>query len=209
VPQVEVDTRYRWIGGVVDAHVRRSERKGTSWTDRIDSIVTHKLWGALVFLVAMAVTFQAIFAWAAPLMDLIDGGVRQFSAGVGALMSEGPLRSMVLDGVIGGAGAVMIFVPQIAILFALITILEDSGYMARAAFLMDRIMSGFGLSGRSFIPLLSSFACAVPGIMSARAIENQRDRMTTILIAPLMSCSASAGYVLFISAFIRLAASVA
>jgi ferrous iron transport protein B len=113
------------------------------------------------------------------------------------------LRSLVLDGVIGGAGAVVVFVPQIAILFGLITILEDSGYMARAAFLMDRVMSGFGLSGRSFIPLLSSFACAVPGIMAARAIENRRDRIVTIIVAPLMSCSARLPvYVLFIAAFI-------
>ncbi len=203
VPQVEVDARYRWIGGVVDDHVRRSQRTDVSWTDRIDAVVTHKLWGTVVFLVAMAVTFQAIFAWAAPVMDLIDGAVQQVATWIGALMSEGPLRSMVLDGVIGGAGAVLVFVPQIAVLFALITVLEDSGYMARAAFLMDRIMSGFGLSGRSFIPLLSSFACAVPGIMSARAIENRRDRLVTILIAPLMSCSARLPvYVLFISAFV-------
>jgi ferrous iron transport protein B len=136
-------------------------------------------------------------------MDLIDGGVQRVASLIGSLLPDGPLRSLVLDGVIGGAGAVLVFVPQIAVLFALITLLEDSGYMARAAFLMDRVMAGFGLSGRSFIPLLSSFACAVPGIMSARAIENRRDRLTTILIAPLMSCSARLPvYVLFISAFV-------
>lgn len=203
VPQIEVDARYRWIGGVIDEHMRRSERDGVSWTDRIDAVVTHKVWGTVVFFVAMAVTFQAIFAWAAPLMDLIDGGVQRVGGLVGALLPAGPVQSLVLDGVIGGAGAVLVFVPQIAILFALITILEDSGYMARAAFLMDRVMAGFGLSGRSFIPLLSSFACAVPGIMSARAVENRRDRLTTILIAPLMSCSARLPvYVLFISAFV-------
>lgn len=203
VPQVEVDARYRWIGGVIDDHVRHGTQSGESWTDRIDAVVTHKVWGTVVFLAAMAVTFQAIFAWAVPLMDLIDGVFQQLSTVVGGLLPAGPLRSMILDGVIGGAGAVMVFVPQIAVLFALITILEDSGYMARAAFLMDRIMSGFGLSGRSFIPLLSSFACAVPGIMSARAIENRRDRIATIVIAPLMSCSARLPvYVLFISAFI-------
>lgn len=203
VPQVEVDARYRWIGGVVDAHVRQGEHEGDTWTERIDAVVTHKLWGTVIFLVAMAVTFQAIFAWAAPFMDLIEGTFRQISSAVGGLLGEGPLRSMILDGVIGGAGAVIIFVPQIAILFALITILEDSGYMARAAFLMDRVMAGFGLSGRSFIPLLSSFACAVPGIMATRAIENRRDRIATIMIAPLMSCSARLPvYVLFISAFI-------
>ena len=118
-------------------------------------------------------------------------------------MAEGPLRSLIVDGLVGGVGAVVVFVPQIAILFGVIAVLEDSGYMARAAFLMDRIMVAFGLSGRSFLPLLSSFACAVPGIMSARTIENRRDRIATILIAPLMSCSARLPvYVLLISAFI-------
>jgi ferrous iron transport protein B len=203
VPQVEVDARYRWIGSLIGEHVRNGADAGETWTDRIDHIVTHKVWGTIVFLAAMALTFQAIFAWAVPVMDAIDGAFHQISIWVGGVLPDGPLRSMVLDGVIGGAGAVMVFVPQIAILFALITILEDSGYMARAAFLMDRIMASFGLSGRSFIPLLSSFACAVPGIMSARAIENRRDRIATILIAPLMSCSARLPvYVLFISAFI-------
>jgi ferrous iron transport protein B len=122
---------------------------------------------------------------------------------VSEFLAEGPLQSLVVDGLIGGVGAVVVFVPQIALLFGLIALLEDSGYMARAAFLMDRLMASFGLSGRSFIPLLSSFACAVPGIMSTRSIDNQRDRVATILIAPLMSCSARLPvYVLFISAFI-------
>jgi ferrous iron transport protein B len=203
VPQVEVEARYRWIGEVVGAHVRHAAVTKDVWTDRIDAVVTHRMWGTLIFLVAMALTFQAIFAWAVPVMDAIDSAFQSLSLGVGALLAAGPLRSLVLDGVIGGAGAVVVFVPQIAILFALITVLEDSGYMARAAFLMDKVMASFGLSGRSFIPLLSSFACAVPGIMAARAIENRRDRITTILIAPLMSCSARLPvYVLFISAFI-------
>ena len=201
--QLEVEARYRWIGQVVAATVQHSPTRRHSWTDRIDEIVTHRIWGTLVFLLAMAITFQAIFSWSVPLMGAIETVFDLIGGAVAGLLPEGPLRSLLLDGVIGGVGAVITFVPQIAVLFALITILEDSGYMARAAFLMDRIMAGFNLSGRSFIPLLSSFACAVPGIMSARAIENRRDRIATILIAPLMSCSARLPvYVLFISAFV-------
>ena len=204
VPQIEIDTRYRWIAGVALASVRQSLTiKNHTWTERIDHIVTHKVWGLLVFLLAMAVTFQSIFSWAAPLMETIDAAFGALGERVGSLLSDGPLRSLVVDGILGGVGAVVIFVPQIAILFGLIGILEDSGYMARAAFLMDRVMASFGLSGRSFIPLLSSFACAVPGIMSTRSIDNHHDRIATILIAPLMSCSARLPvYVLFISAFI-------
>jgi ferrous iron transport protein B len=203
VPQVEVDSRYRWITQVVEATVRQPLTGSQTWTDRIDDVVTHKLWGLVVFLATMAVTFQAIFSWAVPLMDGIDALFHALGVWAGGLLPEGPLGSLVIDGLIGGVGAVVVFVPQIALLFGLIALLEDSGYMARAAFLMDRVMAGFGLSGRSFIPLLSSFACAVPGIMSTRSIDNRRDRIATILIAPLMSCSARLPvYVLFISAFI-------
>jgi ferrous iron transport protein B len=202
VPQIEIDTRYQWIAEVT-ASVSQPLTTSHAWTERIDHVVTHKVWGLLVFLLAMAFTFQSIFSWAAPLMETIDTVFGTLGASVGNLFPEGPLRSLVVDGIIGGVGAVVVFVPQIAILFGLIGILEDSGYMARAAFLMDRVMAGFGLSGRSFIPLLSSFACAVPGIMSTRSIDNHRDRIATILIAPLMSCSARLPvYVLFISAFI-------
>jgi len=203
LPRVEVEARYRWIESVLQGATRRRPLAGESLTDRVDHVVTHKIWGSLLFLFAMATTFQAIFTWAVPFMDVIDGVMQTVGSVVGAALREGPLRSLVVDGVIGGVGGVVVFIPQIAILFALITILEDSGYMARAAFLMDRVMAGFGLSGRSFIPLLSSFACAVPGIMAARSIENPRDRIATILIAPLMSCSARLPvYVLFISAFV-------
>ncbi|MSQ46941.1 MAG: ferrous iron transport protein B [Deltaproteobacteria bacterium] len=203
VPQIEIDTRYHWIAEVTLASVRQPLTTQHTWTERIDAIVTHKIWGLLVFLLAMAVTFQSIFSWAAPLMETIDAIFSTLGERVGSLLTDGPLRSLVVDGIIGGVGAVVIFVPQIAILFGLIGILEDSGYMARAAFLMDRVMASFGLSGRSFIPLLSSFACAVPGIMSTRSIDNHHDRIATILIAPLMSCSARLPvYVLFISAFI-------
>ena len=212
LPHMEVDSRYEWIAQVVE------QARGTTppvqqnlqglqswqnWSDRLDQIVTHKVWGLIVFLAVMGVTFQSIFAWALPLMDGIDGIFSAIGTWVGGTLPEGPLQSLLVDGLIGGVGAVIVFVPQIAMLFGLIAILEDSGYMARAAFLMDRLMAGFGLSGRSFIPLLSSFACAVPGIMAARTIENRRDRIATIVIAPLMSCSARLPvYVLLISAFI-------
>lgn len=204
LPHIETNARYQWITDMITTVVRQSlTAPHHTWSDRIDQIVTHKVWGLLVFLVAMAVTFQSIFSWAAPLMEIIDGVFSGLGTRIQTLLPEGPLQSLIVDGVIGGVGAVITFVPQIAILFGLIAILEDSGYMARAAFLMDRIMAGFGLSGRSFIPLLSSFACAVPGIMSTRSIDNHRDRIATILIAPLMSCSARLPvYVLFISAFI-------
>jgi ferrous iron transport protein B len=203
LPQLETNTRYQWITDTIAAVVRQPLTTSHTWTDRIDQIVTHKFWGLVVFLIAMAVTFQSIFSWAAPLMDIIDGAFTGLGTSMRSLFPDGPLQSLIVDGVIGGVGAVVTFVPQIAILFGLIAILEDSGYMARAAFLMDRIMASFGLSGRSFIPLLSSFACAVPGIMATRSIDNHRDRIATILIAPLMSCSARLPvYVLFISAFI-------
>src|SRR6185312_6254436 len=144
-----------------------------------------------------------IFVLAVPVMDLIDGAKGAFCEFVTDHMSEGALRSLIVDGIIGGVGAVVIFLPQILILFFFIALLEDCGYMARAAFLMDRLMAGVGLSGKSFIPLLSSFACAVPGIMATRVIENRRDRLATILIAPLMSCSARLPvYVILIGAFV-------
>ena len=147
--------------------------------------------------------FQAVFVVAEPFMNGIDWGVRAFGRWVGSGMAEGALRSLLVDGVIGGVGMVLAFLPQILILFAFLAVLEDCGYMARAAYLMDRLMARVGLSGKSFIPLLSSFACAVPGIMATRVIENHRDRLTTILVAPLMTCSARLPiYALLIAAFV-------
>ena len=209
LPELETDTRYSAIANIV-RDVRQTApnpspagRDRTDWTARFDAVVTHKVWGLAVFLAIMGVTFQSIFSWAVPFMDVLDRGVSGLGDWVGGTLPPGPLQSLLVDGVIGGVGAVVVFLPQIAVLFGLIAILEDSGYMARAAFLMDRVMAGFGLSGRSFIPLLSSFACAIPGIMATRTIDNRRDRIATILIAPLMSCSARLPvYVLFISAFI-------
>ncbi len=203
LPAVETQSRYGWIRGVTAASVRRPVRRPVTPTDRIDRVLTHPVWGTLVFLAVMFVVFQAIFTWARPVMNAIDG-VKDWLTEAGRdVLPPGPFTSLVLDGVLGGVGAVLVFLPQILILFAFIAVLEDCGYMARAAFLMDKLMSRCGLSGKSFIPLLSSVACAVPGIMATRVIENRRDRLATILVAPLMSCSARLPvYILLIGAFL-------
>src|SRR5262249_8273144 len=156
-------------------------------TDRLDRVLTHKVWGTLVFLALMFLVFQAIFNGARPLMDLITAGQGWLAEAVQAALPPGPFRSLLTDGVIKGVGSVLPFLPHILIPFGCIAVREDCGYMARAAFLMDRLMARCGLNGKSFIPLLSSVACAVPGIMAARVIENRRDRLATILVAPLMS----------------------
>ncbi len=170
-------------------HVHPPERPDTL-TGRIDHVLLHPVAGIAVLLGLLFVMFQAVFIGAVPIMDLIDQGFAGLSDVVGQVLPHGWGRDLMVDGVIAGVGSVLVFLPQILILFLFIILLEDSGYMARAAFLMDRIMGGAGLHGRAFIPLLSSFACAVPGIMSTRVIDNRRDRLTTILIAPLMTCSA-------------------
>ena len=159
-------------------------------TQRLDDLLTHRLWGWIFFLGAMTLMFVSIFTIAQYPMDWIDAGFGKFSEGVQGMMPSGDLRDLLTDGVLAGVGGVVIFLPQILILFFFIGLLEDTGYMARAAFLMDRVMSKVGLHGKSFIPLLSSYACAIPGIMSTRTIENPKDRLVTILVAPLMSCSA-------------------
>ncbi|QTX19646.1 ferrous iron transporter B [Comamonas aquatica] len=175
----------------------------TQRDDRIDAVVLHPLWGTLLLLVTLFLIFQAVFSWAEPLMDGIEGSVAFAGEWLSGAMPEGVLRSLLVDGVIAGTGSVLVFLPQILILFFFILVLEDSGYLPRAAFLLDRIMGTVGLSGRSFIPLLSSFACAVPGIMATRSIPSWRDRLLTIMIAPLMTCSARLPvYALLIAAFI-------
>jgi ferrous iron transport protein B len=157
----------------------------------------------LIFVLVMGAIFQSVFEWATPAMNAIDWLVARCGTLVGGVLPDGPLRSLVVDGVIAGVGTILTFVPQIAILFLFLTIIEDTGYLARAAFIMDRLMGRFGLSGRAFIPLLSSFACAIPGIMATRTIDNRRDRLATILIAPFMSCSARLPvYALLIGAFV-------
>lgn len=172
-------------------------------TYRIDRVLLHPVGGILLLLALMFFMFQAVFSWAALPMDLIDTGISDLGAWVKSIMPDGLLRSFLTDGVIAGIGSVIIFLPQILILYAFILLLEDSGYMARAAFLLDKLMGGVGLHGKAFIPLLSSFACAIPGIMATRTIESRHDRLATILIAPLMTCSARLPvYVLIISAFI-------
>ncbi|WP_038975511.1 ferrous iron transporter B, partial [Bradyrhizobium japonicum] len=174
-----------------------------TWTARIDAVVLHPVGGLIVLALILFVMFQAVFAWAQPLMDLLNNGFDALGEFVHATLPAGLLQSFLQNGVISGVGSVIVFLPQIIIIFLFILLLEDFGYMARAAFLMDRIMGGAGLHGRAFIPLLSSFACAIPGIMATRVIDNKRDRLTTILIAPLMTCSARIPvYTLIISAFI-------
>jgi ferrous iron transport protein B len=203
VPLVEARTRYAWIKAITAECVARPAVRPVTWTDRLDRLLTHRVWGTLVFLGVMFLVFQSIFTWARPLMDLITAGQDWLSKAARDGLSPGPLTSLLSDGVIKGVGSVVVFLPQILILFAFIAVLEDCGYMARAAFLMDRLMARCGLSGKSFIPLLSSVACAVPGILATRVIENRRDRLATILVAPLMSCSARLPlYVLLIGAFL-------
>ncbi len=203
VPAVEAMARYDWVGKILDGVVHDPDRKHFTASDRIDAVLTHKVWGSLVLIAVMTLLFSSIFRFAAPAMGLVDQGVSWLADLASGMIPEGALQSLLVDGIIGGVGAVVIFLPQILILFAFIAVLEDCGYMARAAYLMDRVMAGVGLNGRSFIPLLSSFACAVPGIMATRVIENRRDRLATILIAPLMSCSARLPvYIILISAFV-------
>ncbi len=173
------------------------------WTQRLDGVFLHPLWGPLVFAVVVAAVFQSIFTWARPLMDAVQAAVTASGAWMGAALPEGWLRSLVVDGVWSGVGAVVVFLPQILLLFLFIAVLEDSGYLARAALIADRTMARVGLQGKSFIPLLSAYACAVPAIMATRTIENRRDRIATILIAPFMTCSARLPvYTLIIAAFI-------
>ncbi|ASR44269.1 ferrous iron transporter B [Xanthomonas citri pv. mangiferaeindicae] len=176
----------------------------TAWIDdAFDRWLLHPVFGLLALALVMFLIFQAVYAWATPLMDMIDAGTSALGAWVSATLPSGPLTSLLADGIIAGLGGVIVFLPQILILFLFILALEESGYLPRAAFLLDRLMKGAGLSGRSFIPLLSSFACAIPGIMATRSIQDPRDRLATIMVAPLMTCSARLPvYALLIGAFI-------
>ncbi|HEX8661291.1 MAG TPA: ferrous iron transporter B, partial [Brevundimonas sp.] len=187
---------------IMKACVRPPERPDTL-TGRIDSILLHPVGGLVILLGLLFVMFQAVFTWATPLMDGIEGLLAALGVAVATVMPDGVWESLIVDGLISGVGSVLVFLPQILILFLFIILLEDFGYMARAAFLMDRVMGGAGLHGRAFIPLLSSFACAIPGVMAARVIDSKRDRLTTIMVAPLMTCSARIPvYTLIIAAFI-------
>ncbi len=183
--------------------VIKNEGKPQSIGDRIDAIVLHPVLGYVILSALLFMIFQAVFSWSTLPMDLIKGAVDGLGQAVQAAMPPGILRSLLVDGVLSGVGSVLVFLPQILILFLFILSLEESGYLPRAAFLLDRLMGSVGLSGRAFIPLLSSFACAIPGIMATRTIQNPRDRMATIMIAPLMTCSARLPvYALIIGAFI-------
>jgi ferrous iron transport protein B len=199
---VEIRAAHAEAQRIMKAHVRAAERPDT-WTGRIDDVLLHPVGGLLILSAILFVMFQAVFAWAAPAMDGIEAGFGWLGGVVAAVTPDGLLRSLIVDGLIAGVGSVLVFLPQILIVFFFILLLEDSGYMARAAFLMDRMMGAAGLHGRAFIPLLSSHACAIPGVMAARVIDQKHDRLTTILIAPLMTCSARIPvYTLIIGAFI-------
>ena len=200
---LEAELRYQWIAGVARRTISHSPSTRHHIGDRIDAIALHRIGGPLLFLGIMALVFQSIFTWAAPLMDGTEGLVAALGERIGAAMPEGDLRSLIVDGVIAGVGSVVVFLPQIAVLFLFIGILEDTGYMARAALVMDRYLRRVGLHGKSFIPMLSGYACAVPGIMAARTIGEPKDRLATIMVVPLMSCSARLPvYTLLIGTFI-------
>ncbi len=191
--QEDIEARYRWIDEVVARAVREPEAHAPgrrTTTERIDAILMHRVLGLLVFVGIMTGLFACVFWVAKPMQDGVKDGAAWLGAQLAARMSDGPIKALVVDGVFAGVGAVLVFVPQIALLFLCLAALEDSGYLARAAFLMDKLLSRVGLHGKSFIPLLSSFACAIPGILAARTIDGRRDRLATILVAPFMSCSA-------------------
>ncbi len=202
IAQTPVEDTHRRVGELLAACVHMPEH-GSRLTATLDRYALHPVFGPIILALLMFLVFQAVFSWANAPMDWIDAGVGWVGDQVKAHMADGMLRSLLVEGVIGGSGSVLVFLPQIIILFGFILALEDSGYLPRAAFLLDRVMGTVGLSGRAFIPLLSSFACAIPGIMATRTINNPRDRLVTILIAPLMTCSARLPvYALLIAAFI-------
>ena len=202
--QAEVTGRYKWLGQV-DRRVTKTKEaaEARKFTNQLDSILLHRIWGPIIFLALLLLVFQAIFSWATPLMDLIESGIGLLAGGVRAVLPEGMLADLIVDGVIAGVGNVVIFLPQILFLFFFLALMESTGYMARSAFIMDKVMRRVGLSGGSVMPMMSAFACAVPAIMATRTMKSQRDRLLTVLVIPLMSCSARLPvYTLFIGAFI-------
>ena len=198
---LEPTLRYHWLDQIVPSSEIPIEKKSNS--EKIDKILTHPWRGPLIFIVLLAFIFQVIFSWAAVPMNLIDAGIARLGTWLAHHLPDGLLSDLLVEGVIGGAGAILIFLPQILILIFFLTILEDSGYMARVAIMMDKAMTKVGLHGRSVLPLMSGFACAIPGIISTRTIDSWKDRLVTIMVLPLMSCSARLPvYTLMISAFI-------
>ncbi|MDP3980216.1 MAG: ferrous iron transport protein B [Chlamydiota bacterium] len=200
---LEADQRYKAIENVLRDVCLYQERQKASFSERLDRLMTHRIWGLVIFFCVMGIIFQSIFSWAQLPMDLLTTSVDWFGKVIASILPDGQLESLIVDGVLAGVGNVLIFLPQIFLLFFFIAFFEDFGYMARAAFVLDRIMKKVGLNGKAFLPLLSSFACAIPGIMATRTIPERNDRMATILVAPLMSCSARLPvYTLMIAAFI-------
>lgn len=202
---VESILRYEWLEGVLKGIHNATPVRRRSASEVVDDLLTHRVFGVVIFLAIMYVVFQSIYTLATPFMGWIEAGFSSLGDLVGASLAATPmLHSLVVNGIIAGVGGVLVFLPQIVILFVFITLLEDAGYMPRAAFLMDRLLGWCGLSGKSFVPMLSSYACAVPGVMAARTIQEPKARLTTILVCPLMSCSARLPvYVLLIGAFIE------
>ncbi len=203
VPNVtELRAEHKEADRIFKAAVTPPKRPDT-WTGKLDGVLLHPVAGSAILLLVLFLMFQAVFTWATPAMELIDGGFSALAEGIKAVLGDGLLSSLLADGVVAGVGSILVFLPQILTLFLFIILLEDFGYMARAAFLMDKLMGGAGLHGRAFIPLLSSFACAIPGVMAARVIDSKRDRLATIMVAPLMTCSARIPvYTLVIAAFV-------
>ncbi len=196
-----VAARYARIDALLDEVLRLPKAAKRPLSERVDDVLVHPVWGLVVFALVMALVFQALFSWSEPAIGLIEAGVEVVKALVGGALAEGPFRDLLLDGVIAGVGNVIVFVPQIALLFVFVTVLEDSGYLARVAFVIDRVMGGVGLHGKAFVPMLSGFACAIPAVMATRTIESRRDRLLTMLVVPLTSCSARLPvYVLVIGA---------
>ncbi len=186
----KIFARYNFISDVYQESVKPKQTEERSFSEKIDRVLTHKFFGLLILVTILLFVFQTIFSWANLPMDLLEKGFGALGDSVRANLSEGILTDLLVDGVIAGVGGVLVFLPQILLLFLFLSILEDTGYMARAAFLLDKLMSRVGLHGKAFVPLLSSFACAIPGIMATRTIESPKDRLATIMIAPFMSCSA-------------------
>jgi ferrous iron transport protein B len=198
----DVFARYNFISNAVQESVRHNDKKKHRRSEKIDRVLTHRFFGLVILVGILLLVFQSIFSWATLPMDLLEQGFGALADGARSVLPEGILADLVADGIVAGVGGVVVFLPQILLLFLFISFLEDSGYMARAAFLMDKLMSRVGLHGKAFLPLISSFACAIPGIMATRTIENRRDRFATIMIAPFMSCSARLPvYTLMIASF--------
>ncbi len=185
-----ISSSYQRVDAIVEAVVRRSPEPGRRRTDRIDAVLTHRLYGGVVFAAVMLVVFQALFTWSEPAIALIESGVAGIQALAAAALPAGPLADLVINGIIAGVGNVVVFVPQIGLLFLFIGLLEDSGYLARVAFVIDRLMRSVGLNGKAFVPMLSGFSCAIPAVMATRTIESRTDRLLTMMVLPLMSCSA-------------------